>query len=92
MNTLAIGGPCKLCGRPNIEHGNGQCPPAVQWAADGAAYAAASERASPDWHAGFRAGLAAGRACAAAAQSAASPLGASVTCPWCEQPFVMLPA
>ena len=26
MNTLAIGGPCRLCGRPNIEHGNGQCP------------------------------------------------------------------
>ena len=21
-----IGGPCKLCGRPDIEHGNGSCP------------------------------------------------------------------
>lgn len=24
--TLTIGGPCKFCGRPNIEHGGGQCP------------------------------------------------------------------
>ena len=37
MNTLAIGGPCKLCGRPNIEHGDGHCPPAVQWQADAVA-------------------------------------------------------
>ena len=22
-----IGGPCKLCGRPNIFHAGGQCPP-----------------------------------------------------------------
>ena len=26
MNNHPIGGPCRLCGRPNIEHGNGQCP------------------------------------------------------------------
>lgn len=29
MNNHPIGGPCRLCGRPNIEHGNGQCPSAT---------------------------------------------------------------
>lgn len=23
---MPIGGPCKLCGRPNLEHGEGKCP------------------------------------------------------------------
>lgn len=47
-----------------------------QQVADGAIYAATSERASPDWHAGYRAGLAAGLACAAAAQP--GPAGPSM--------------
>lgn len=29
MSNNTIGGPCTLCGRPNIEHGGGQCPPQV---------------------------------------------------------------
>jgi len=48
VNTLAIGGPCKLCGRPNIEHGHGHCPPAVQWVADGVARVKARLVADPE--------------------------------------------
>ena len=32
--NLAIGGPCRLCGRPNIQHGQGHCPAPVQWEAE----------------------------------------------------------
>lgn len=49
MNTLAIGGPCRLCGRPNIEHGHGHCPPAVQWVADGVARVAARLATDPEF-------------------------------------------
>ena len=48
MNTLAIGGPCRLCGRPNIEHGQGHCPPAVQWVADGVARVKARLAVDPE--------------------------------------------
>jgi len=48
INTLAIGGPCRLCGRPNIEHGHGHCPPAVQWVADGVARVKARLVADPE--------------------------------------------
>ena len=27
---MSIGGPCKVCGRPDIEHGNGRCPTTQQ--------------------------------------------------------------
>lgn len=49
MNTLAIGGPCRLCGRPNIEHGHGSCPPAVQWVADGVVRVKARLAADPEF-------------------------------------------
>ena len=48
INTLAIGGPCRLCGRPNIEHGHGHCPPAVQWGADGVARVKARLAVDPE--------------------------------------------
>ena len=48
INTLAIGGPCRLCGRPNIEHGQGHCPPAVQWVADGVARVKARLAVDPE--------------------------------------------
>mgnify|MGYP003660579552 FL=1 len=30
MNNIQIGGPCKLCGSPNILHGCGQCPTSME--------------------------------------------------------------
>jgi hypothetical protein len=48
VNTLAIGGACRLCGRPNIEHGHGHCPAPVQWQADAVARVKARLMVDPE--------------------------------------------